>query len=101
MPHFEAEILKVQDRADTCRLHDRSAMRSAHEALGSQTAAHKNAVAAVQAAARMARVDTQVAGPSSQTCTAQCTPELQLQIEPLNPQMKEISNALQLAIIRM
>ena len=98
VPHLEAEIRKVQDMAEACRLHAGNAMRSAQEALGSQTAAHENAVAAAQAAAGMSRVDTQVAGPSSHTCTAQFTPELQVQIELLNPQMKEMNNALQLAI---
>ena len=98
VPHLEAEIRKVQDMAQACRLHAGNAMRSAQEALGSQTAAHENAVPAAQAAAVMSRVDTQVAGPSSNTCTAQFTPELQVQIEVLNPQMKEMNNALQLAI---
>ena len=98
VPHLEAEIRKVQDMAEACRLHAGNAMRSAQEALGSQTTAHENAVAAAQAAAGMSRVDTQVAGPSSHTCTAQFTPELQVQIELLNPQMKEMNNALQLAI---
>ena len=67
MPHLEAEIRKVQDMAEACRWHAGNAMRSAQEALGSQTAAHENAVAAAQAAAGMSRVDTQVAGPSSHT----------------------------------
>ena len=98
LPHLEAEICKVRDMAEACRLHAGNAMQSAQEALGSQTAAHENAVAAGQAAAGMSRVDTQVAGRSSHTCTAHLTPELQVQIELLNPQMKEMNNALQLAI---
>ena len=98
VPHLEAEIRKVQDMAEACRLHAGNVMRSAQEALGSQTAAHENVLAAAEAAAGTSRVDTQVAGPSSHTCTALFTPELQVQIELLNPQMKEMNNALQLAI---
>ena len=62
MPHAEAEIRKVQDMTEACRLHAGNAMRSAQEALRSQTAAHEKAVAAAQAAAGISRVDTQVAG---------------------------------------
>ena len=76
VPHWEAEIRQVQDMAEACRLHATNAMQSAQEASGSQTAAHENAAAAPEAAAGMSRVDTQVAGPSSHTCTAQFTPEL-------------------------
>ena len=98
LPHLDAAIRKVCDIAVACRLHAGNAKRSAQEALGSQTAAHENAVAPAAAAARMSRVDTQVAGLSSHTCTAQFTPELQVQIQLLNPQMNELNNALQLAI---
>ena len=98
MPQFEAEILKVQDMAEACRLHAGNAMWSTQEALGSQAAAHESALAAVLSAAWRSGADTQLAGPSSHTCTAQFTPGLQVQIELLNPQMKEINNTLQTAI---
>ena len=46
----------------------------------------------------MSRVDTQVAGPSSHTCTAQFIAEVQVPIELFYHQMKEMNNALQLEI---
>ena len=46
----------------------------------------------------MSRVDTQVAGRSSHTCTAQCTAEVQVPFELFHPKILQMNNALQLAI---
>ena len=90
-PVTAQDLQRAINMAEACKLHAENAHRSAQEALGSAARAHESASKADDAVERVYHADTQTArvGAGPHMCTAQFTPELQVLIEQIQPQLSE------------